>query len=234
MEYQCLTCKEIISVDSPDVNMDVVCPHCQSNYFLMPYVRPFKMSSIRPITWKYGIACAILTVYVVLKMYHPHYSELPILLLPVVLFIMILDAIPYIKKTKFELFSSLPRYSPTHNCPVCGNIINVSNYRNGKKTTCSLCGEKLHYYAIPIQQYKRGYINKLMYFCLWVLVFLVMSILTKMFNLFNMFSILRYSTFIYIIWPSISISYGIYFRYLNEHKYTLQKFVADSKEDSFE
>ena len=234
MEYQCLNCKEMISVDSLDVNMDVVCPHCQTNYFLMPYVRPFKISSIRPVTWKYGIACAILSVYVVLKMYHPHYSELPILLLPVVLFMMILDAIPYRKKTKYELFSSLPRYSPTLNCPICGTIINVSNYRNGKKITCSICGEKLHYYASPIQQYKRGYFNIFMYFCLCVLVFLVISGLTKVFNLFNMFSILGGSVFNFIGGLSISLSYGIYFRYLNEHKYALQKFVAESKEDNFE
>ena len=157
MEYQCLTCKEMITVDSPNVNMDVVCPHCQTNYFLMPYVHPFKVSSFRPITWKYGIACAILSVYVVLKIYHPHYSELPILLLPVVLFMMILDAIPYRKTPKYELFSSVPRYSPTLNCPICGTIITVSSFRNGKRTTCPLCGEKLHYYASPIQQYKRGY-----------------------------------------------------------------------------
>ena len=233
MEYQCLTCKEMISVDSPDVNMDVVCPHCQTNYFLMPYVHPFKMSSIRPATWKYGIASAILSVYVVLKMFHPHYSELPILLLPVVLFMMILDAIPYRKETKYELFSGVPRYSPTLNCPVCGNYIEVSFFRNGKKTTCSICGEKLHYYASPIQQYRRGYINMFMCFCLWVLVFLVMSVLTKVFNLFNMFGILGYRVFIYIGALSNALSYGIYFRYLNEHKYTLQKFVADSKEESY-
>jgi len=234
MEYQCLTCKEIISVDSPQQNMNVVCPHCQTNYFLMPYVHPFKMSSIRPITWKYGIACAILSVYVVLKMYHPHYSELPILLLPVVLFMMILEAIPYRKKPKYELFSSLPGYSPTLNCPFCGTIITVSSFRNGKRTTCPLCGEKLHYYAIPIQQYNRRYFNSFMYICLNVLVLLVMLVLANVFNLINMVDIVGFTTFIYIGWLSIALSYGIYFRYLNGHKYTLQKFVTDSKEDSVE
>ena len=103
-----------------------------------------------------------------------------------------------------------------------------------KKTTCPLCGEKLHYYAIPIQQYNRRYVNSLMFLCIYVLVFLVISVLTKMFNLFNLLSILGSMIFFHIGILSISISYGIYFRYFNEHKYALQKFVADSKEDSIE